>query len=87
MCIRDRFYDTRLIRRSNWLLADLGEDPYGRHLNYSEHLLFPSEEVAKEVTSANTSSKKEEEKLKKEGKLFGVGCRMSRRSFGLPCFS
>ena len=68
------FYDTRLIRRSNWLLADLGEDPYGRHLNYSEHLLFPSEQVAKEVTSANTSSKKEEEKLKKEGKLFGVGC-------------
>lgn len=39
------FYDTRLIRRSNWLLADLGEDPYGRSLNYTEHILFPDEEV------------------------------------------
>ena len=51
-------------------MADLGEDPYGRHLSYSEHLLFPTEAVAKEITSANTSSKKEEEKLKKEGKTF-----------------
>tara|TARA_B110000008_G_scaffold192281_1_gene190995 strand:- start:331 stop:1584 length:1254 start_codon:yes stop_codon:yes gene_type:complete len=75
------FYDTRLIRRSNWLMADLGEDPYGRHLSYSEHLLFPTEAVAKEITSANTSSKKEEEKLKKEGKLFKV--RRRRTSLAL----
>jgi len=67
------FFETRLIRRSNWLLADLGEDPYGRHLNYTEHLLFPTEAMAKEVASANTSSKKEEEKLKSEGKLFKLG--------------
>ena len=43
------FYDTRLVRRTNWLLADMGEDPYGRKFNYSEHLLFPTEESAKEV--------------------------------------
>ena len=67
------FYETRLIRRSNWLLADLGEDPYGRSLNFTEHLLFPSEETAREVSSANTSSKMEEEKLKKEGKLYKLG--------------
>lgn len=105
------FYDTRLIRRSNWLLADLGEDPYGRRFNYTEHLLFPSEEVserappaldsysliriasdgkkrndrlinislllfapqfAKELAASATSSKKEEEKLKKEGRLYKV---------------
>ena len=67
------FYDTRLVRRTNWLLADMGEDPYGRKFNYSEHLLFPTEESAKEVASSNTSSKKEEEKLKSEGRLYELG--------------
>jgi short subunit dehydrogenase-like uncharacterized protein len=67
------FYDTRLIRRSNWLLMDMGEDPYGMKFNYSEHLLFPDEASAKAAASANTSSKKEEEKLKSEGKLYELG--------------
>ena len=67
------FYDTRLIRRTNWLLMDLGEDPYGLRFNYSEHLLFPDEASAKAAASANTSSKKEEEKLKAEGKLYALG--------------
>ena len=52
------------MRRSNWLLADLGEDPYGRHMIYSEHLLFPTQEAAKAIAGSNTSSKKEEETLK-----------------------
>ncbi len=67
------FYDTRLIRRSNWLLMDMGEDPYGLKFNYSEHLLFPDEASAKAAQAANTSSKKEEEKLKAEGKLYELG--------------
>ena len=67
------FYDTRLIRRSNWLLSDLGEDPYGRKFNYTEHLIVPTEAAAKALASSNTSSKKEEEKLKSEGRLYGLG--------------
>ena len=67
------FYDTRLIRRSNWLLMDMGEDPYGMKFNYCEHLLFPDEASARAAASANTSSKKEEEKLKAEGKLYELG--------------
>ncbi|EEH60243.1 uncharacterized protein MICPUCDRAFT_37936 [Micromonas pusilla CCMP1545] len=67
------FFDTRLVRRSNWLLSDLGAEPMGRKMNFSEHLLFPTEQAAKSMASSNTSSKKEEEKLKAEGKLFKLG--------------
>ena len=42
-------------------------------MNFSEHLLFPTEQAAKSMASSNTSSKKEEEKLKAEGKLFKLG--------------
>jgi short subunit dehydrogenase-like uncharacterized protein len=67
------FYETRLIRRSNWLLRDLGEKPYGRRLNYLEHLIMPSEQAAKDLQKSNTSSKAEEEQLRKEGRLFKKG--------------
>ena len=67
------FYETRLIRRSNWLLRDLGEKPYGRKLNYLEHLIMPTEQSAKDLQQSNTSSKAEEEKLRKEGRLFKKG--------------
>ena len=39
-------------------------------MNYLEHLLLPNEESARALQQSNTSSKKEEEKLKSEGKLF-----------------
>ena len=64
------FYETRLIRRSNWLSRNMGGVPYGRNLNYLEHLILPSEEHARALQQSNTSSKMEEEKLKAEGKLF-----------------
>ncbi len=64
------FYETRLVRRSNWLSRNMGGVPYGRNMNYLEHLLLPSEEHARALQQSNTSSKKEEEKLKAEGKLF-----------------
>jgi len=69
------FFETRLIRRSNWLLAEMGAPggAYGRRLSYLEHLLFPSEEAAKAIAGSATSSKKEEEKLKKENKLYKLG--------------
>ena len=64
------FYETRLIRRSNWLNRSMGGVAYGRNMNYLEHLLLPNEESARALHQSNTSSKKEEEKLKSEGKLF-----------------
>jgi|TARA_B110000305_G_scaffold54836_1_gene60502 short subunit dehydrogenase-like uncharacterized protein len=64
------FYETRLVRRSNWLSRNMGGVPYGKNMNYLEHLLLPSEEHARALQQSNTSSKKEEEKLKAEGKLF-----------------
>ena len=67
------FYETRLIRRANWLLRDLGRFPYGRNLNYLEHLILPTEKSARDLQSSNTSSKAEEEKLRKEGRLFKLG--------------
>ena len=67
------FYETRLVRRANWLLRDLGMSPYGRQLNYLEHLIMPTEQSAKDLQQANTSSKAEEEKLRKEGRLFKLG--------------
>ena len=67
------FYETRLVRRSNWLMRDLGMSPYGRQLNYLEHLIMPSEESAQALQKSNTSSKAEEEKLRKEGRLFKLG--------------
>ena len=48
----------------------MGGVPYGKNMNYLEHLLLPSEEHARALQQSNTSSKKEEEKLKAEGKLF-----------------
>jgi short subunit dehydrogenase-like uncharacterized protein len=67
------FYETRLVRRANWLLRDLGQEPYGRSLNYLEHLIMPSEKSAKDLQQSNTSSKAEEEKLRKEGRLYKKG--------------
>jgi len=40
------FFDTRVVRRSNMLLADLGNQPYGSTLNFMEYAMLPPEQVA-----------------------------------------
>lgn len=40
------FFDTRVVRRSNMLQADLGGRPYGSALNFTEHALLPAEKAA-----------------------------------------
>mmetsp|Transcript_55145 Transcript_55145/g.117652 ORF Transcript_55145/g.117652 Transcript_55145/m.117652 type:complete len:521 (+) Transcript_55145:109-1671(+) len=37
------YFDTRIVRRSNMLLADLGDRPYGRNLNFMEYAMIPPE--------------------------------------------
>ncbi|CAE8699413.1 unnamed protein product [Polarella glacialis] len=36
------YFDTRIVRRSNMLLADLGNRPYGKSLNFLQYLGFAS---------------------------------------------
>jgi len=40
------FFDTRVIRRSNMLQADLGSAAYGPALNFMEYAMLPAEQVA-----------------------------------------
>jgi len=37
------YFDTRIVRRSNMLLADLGNRPYGKNLNFLEYAILPTE--------------------------------------------
>mmetsp|Transcript_163806 Transcript_163806/g.525348 ORF Transcript_163806/g.525348 Transcript_163806/m.525348 type:complete len:1129 (+) Transcript_163806:75-3461(+) len=39
------YFDTRIVRRSNMLLADLGDRPYGRNFNFMEYAMLPTEAV------------------------------------------
>merc|ERR1711972_114110 len=39
------FFDTRVVRRSNMLHADLGNQPYGTAFNFMEYALLPSEKA------------------------------------------
>lgn len=45
-------FDTRIVRRSNMLLADLGNRPYGRMLNFLEYAMLPSEALASQRPKA-----------------------------------
>jgi len=40
------WFDTRVVRRSNQLMADLGKEPYGIALNFTEFAMLPAENVA-----------------------------------------
>lgn len=37
------YFDTRIVRRSNMLLADLGNCPYGKSLNFMQYAMLPTE--------------------------------------------
>merc|ERR1740117_96923 len=40
------YFDTRIVRRSNALFADLANEPYGRQLRFMEYALLPPEAMA-----------------------------------------
>lgn len=74
------YFDTRIVRRSNMLLADLGNEPYGRNLNFMEYALLPPEMLAAMAgggggggASAAANVEAEEAQLKAAGKYYGAG--------------
>lgn len=71
-----QYFDTRIVRRSNALLADLTNEPYGRQLRFMEYALLPPEAVAAMSSagikvSANVAN--EAEALKAAGKFYAEG--------------
>eukprot|EP00931_Biecheleriopsis_adriatica_P061744 TRINITY_DN37143_c0_g1_i1.p1 TRINITY_DN37143_c0_g1~~TRINITY_DN37143_c0_g1_i1.p1 ORF type:complete len:549 (+),score=137.68 TRINITY_DN37143_c0_g1_i1:113-1759(+) len=81
------FFDTRLVRRSNMLQADLANQPYGATLNFMEYAMLPPERVAgaKQALAENSNQtfepmgqygitvEEERKLLKIEGKEFRSG--------------
>merc|ERR1712050_701091 len=82
------FFDTRIVRRSNMLQADLGNAPYGNALNFMEYAMLPpesvaaakrdakdgtSEEGAKPIGQYGMTLEEEEALLKSEGREFKEG--------------
>lgn len=71
------YFDTRIVRRSNALLADLGNRPYGRRLNFLEYSMLPpymvtelKEKGMEALLGKNTSAEGEKEALKAQGKYY-----------------
>lgn len=69
------FFETRVVRRSNMLMEELGGTGrgYGQEFNIQEWTLFPDEATAREMVKASTSSKDQEKALKEAGQLFAKG--------------
>merc|ERR1712190_443702 len=81
------FFDTRVVRRSNALMADLGNAPYGTALNFMEYAMLPpeqasaakralkegKEEKAKPMGQYGITLDEEEDQLKSEGRDFKDG--------------
>merc|ERR1712187_148052 len=70
------YLDTRIVRRSNMLFADLGNQPYGRNLNYMEYMMLPQEAVeAIKASGVNRGKSVEDEKavLESSGKYYKEG--------------
>mmetsp|Transcript_25639 Transcript_25639/g.56549 ORF Transcript_25639/g.56549 Transcript_25639/m.56549 type:complete len:524 (-) Transcript_25639:92-1663(-) len=70
------YFDTRIVRRSNMLLADLGNRPYGRYLNFLEFAMLPPEAVAAHKSGAARSAanvEEEKKKLQEEGRYYKEG--------------
>eukprot|EP00413_Alexandrium_margalefii_P049648 CAMPEP_0204606838 /NCGR_PEP_ID=MMETSP0661-20131031/59331_1 /ASSEMBLY_ACC=CAM_ASM_000606 /TAXON_ID=109239 /ORGANISM="Alexandrium margalefi, Strain AMGDE01CS-322" /LENGTH=517 /DNA_ID=CAMNT_0051618197 /DNA_START=90 /DNA_END=1643 /DNA_ORIENTATION=- len=81
------FFDTRVVRRSNMLQADLGNQPYGAALSFMEYAMLPAEQVAaakrnvkegredqaKPMGQYGMTLEEEEAMLKSEGREFKEG--------------
>lgn len=72
------FFETRVVRRSNYLHHRLVGGPnkgiwYGLRFNFTSYLKAENEAQALDSKASKTSVKAEEEKLKKEGKYYAPG--------------
>jgi len=64
------YFDTRIVRRSNALFADLGNRPYGRNLNFLEYMLIPDDQVSAATSGTQVSVEEEAKQLKEQGKYY-----------------
>merc|ERR1712151_27274 len=67
------FFDTRVVRRSNALMADLGNAPYGTALNFMEYAMLPPEQASAAKRALKEGKEEEEDQLKSEGRDFKDG--------------
>mmetsp|Transcript_49639 Transcript_49639/g.113058 ORF Transcript_49639/g.113058 Transcript_49639/m.113058 type:complete len:402 (+) Transcript_49639:2-1207(+) len=78
------YFDTRLVRRSNFQLARLENRPYGKHFNFQEFLMLPPEALAQAAATVEAggelpksapgpSVSAEKEALQAQGKYFKQG--------------
>jgi short subunit dehydrogenase-like uncharacterized protein len=72
------FFDTRIVRRSNMLFADLGNCPYGRRMNFLEFGILPPEAIEAhqsggKVSGAGKSVEDEKAALEAKGIYYKEG--------------
>jgi len=72
------FFETRIVRRSNWLHHQLVGGPkkgdwYGAALHFSTFTLANSQKEAENFKNKSTSTKLEEKQLKEQGKYYKAG--------------
>lgn len=74
------YFDTRICRYTNALLADYFDQPYGRNFNFQEFAFLPKEAAAAleggwglKANAAQGGAAAEKEQLEKEGKYYNQG--------------
>lgn len=71
-----QYFDTRIVRRSNAMFADMGNCPYGRELSFLEFSLIPMEAIMEMKGSQGTAAASvadEKEALKAKGLYYEAG--------------
>merc|ERR1712060_417303 len=69
------YFDTRIVRRSNQLMADLENNPYGRTFTFQEFMMLPQEALMQAATikEAGGEVDREKEMLEQQGKYYKQG--------------
>ncbi|CAJ1424531.1 unnamed protein product [Effrenium voratum] len=70
------YFDTRILRRTNSLLADRANQPYGKEFCFQEFMRLPPElaqQAASGIKSSGPSVADEKAQLKSQGKYFSQG--------------
>eukprot|EP00298_Acanthocystis_sp_HF-20_P015816 c21277_g5_i1.p1 GENE.c21277_g5_i1~~c21277_g5_i1.p1 ORF type:complete len:437 (-),score=197.06 c21277_g5_i1:73-1323(-) len=65
--------NSRVVRRSNYLLPQVGSSGYGKDFNYSEVVLAPTKELAEKIAFSSQAPPEVLEKLVAKGKLYKPG--------------
>lgn len=67
------YFDTRVVRQSNAQLADLGNCPYGRRLNFMEYQLLPPEAALGSMGAKGKSVAEEKAAMEAAGTYYKEG--------------